>query len=68
MSIKAFCDAIDCGKEINNQNFYFDATVAEIKTGYDLASPNLNAQKQMQKRNIHICQECYNDKFVKLLK
>lgn len=64
--IKAFCDS--CEKEISDPEFYFEATVAEVKTGFDLTSPNLNAQKQMHKRSINVCRECYKDKFVKLLK
>ena len=64
--IKFFCDC--CQKEINNPDFMFEATLMEIKTGYDLINPKLNPQKQMHKRLIQICKECFDKYFAKLLK
>ena len=63
--LKVFCDC--CGQEPKGDDFVFEATLIEVKTGYDLTSQNLNAQKQRHQQLIQICKECYQKHIAKFI-
>lgn len=62
---KIFCDV--CSKEVVDRDFVFEATIAEVITGYDVLAKNLNATKQMQKKTAQVCRECYEKNIKPLL-
>lgn len=63
--IKIFCDC--CGQEPVNPDFVFEATIMEI--GVTLNAKDITApSKQIYKRMIQICQECYKKNIEPILK
>ena len=64
MAIKIICDI--CGKEPNDPDFCFEATIMEIRTS--LAGQALSPKKEIRKELIQICRECFEKHISKLLK
>ena len=68
MALRCFCDV--CGKENTSLTFSFEATLMEVKEVFDLTQLGLNSkpQRSVNKRLIHVCEDCYKDNFAELLK
>jgi hypothetical protein len=66
--LRCFCDV--CKKENTSLTFSFEATLMEVKEVFDLTQHNLNSkpQRTMNKRLIHVCEDCYKKNFEELLK
>lgn len=57
MALKIFCDV--CGNEPKDTTFVFEAEIMEVRDIYSVTETNLNPKKQMFKKQVQICKECY---------
>lgn len=68
MALKIFCDSKDCDKELNDLDFVFEGTIMEMRDSFDLGNPNAGAKKQMMKRQIHFCRDCFKKHLMEEIK
>lgn len=62
--LKIYCDV--CKQEVLDTDFVFEAKSAEVKD--DLTGGSPVAQKQVEKKMIQICKECFDKHLRELLK
>ena len=62
--IKVICDT--CGDEAKGQNFMFDAQVKQVIS--TINSKTFEGGNKMVTTGYQLCEKCYKDKFVPLLK
>ena len=61
--IKIFCDI--CGKEPDDHDFAFEATITEIVTS--LAGTEMTPRREMRKKLVQICKGCFYTHISRLL-
>jgi len=64
--MRFYCDV--CEKELLDPEFVFDATIMENKEVFDIMDKTLTPRKQMSKKQIQLCKECYEKNIKGLLK
>ncbi len=62
--IRCYCDI--CKEELTDQDFVFEATLAEVRTS--LVGEGMIPKKEIKKEMVQICKGCFYKHISKLLK